>query len=337
MNLFAVSVALLFAACGSNPPVADSGVDMGNNDPDTTVATDTATDDSAVVDVRPDLPLCTRYADHTALGTVSDPRITEVSGIAASRTQDLLWVHNDSGEVRATFYALSKTGETLATYEIDGARAVDWEDMAIAQDAGKAVLYFADIGDNPAREGGNPRQFITVYRVVEPDVTGADPMVPIVIDEFEIYRLSYPDTPHDAEALMVDPITLDLYLVAKENTPGSNVYRAPRPTDGVPTELQLIGNIPFGTQEVPGTTWTTAATISPTGNAIVIRTYLSVLLWEWEPGKSFAQAIEALPITLPVPVEFQGESIDFAADESGIYSIGEGTGSEVNFSAAMCN
>ena len=67
-----------------------------------------------------------------------------------------------------------------------GAEAVDWEDIAIRG----RTLYVGDIGDNLAVAAGSPS-------TASPSAGRGDTRAPIV--------LRYPDGPHDAEALLVDP------------------------------------------------------------------------------------------------------------------------------------
>ena len=155
------------------------------------------------------------------VGTVADPAVVELSGIAASRAHPgVLWVHNDSGGVPVV-YALSSTGEALGAYAVDGAEAVDWEDIGIGPgpEAGRSYLYLADIGDN-----GSAREHVTVYRVAEPDAApnGTAATLPLV----DALTIRYPDGPSDAESLFVDPLDGDLYVITKNLSGRSRVLRA---------------------------------------------------------------------------------------------------------------
>ena len=128
----------------------------------------------------------------------------EISGIAASGMhKGIYYVHNDSGDT-ARFFAVNSTGATVAIYTLKGATAHDWEDMETGTDAtGKPVLYLGDIGDNSAK-----RAEIDVYQVPEP--RGPSANVPWVR-----YRFDYPDGPHNAETLMVDPHTHRIFIASK--------------------------------------------------------------------------------------------------------------------------
>ena len=63
-----------------------------------------------------------------AVGRVETDAITELSGLAASRTRDgVFYTHNDSGD-GARFFAIDRTGALLATYTLEGVDANDIED-----------------------------------------------------------------------------------------------------------------------------------------------------------------------------------------------------------------
>src|SRR5687768_14079224 len=66
-------------------------------------------------------------------GAIRSNRLREASGAAVSRRYPgVLWTHNDSGD-KPLIYAVSMSGELLATYRVPGAKAVDWEDVALAR------------------------------------------------------------------------------------------------------------------------------------------------------------------------------------------------------------
>ena len=61
--------------------------------------------------------LCTDYVGPRVLGRVTDPRLSEISGLAASRAHPgVLYVQNDSGEPHARFFAIDTTGAVLAEH-----------------------------------------------------------------------------------------------------------------------------------------------------------------------------------------------------------------------------
>src|SRR5687768_1659587 len=98
---------------------------------------------------------CQGAPDVVQTGKIDDPRITESSGVVASRQHPkVLWTHNDGGK-KETLFAITREGKTLAEFRIAGAKLEDWEDIAIDNEG---HLYLADTGDNGAK-----RKSIAVY------------------------------------------------------------------------------------------------------------------------------------------------------------------------------
>ena len=169
------------------------------------------------------------------VGTLRDYRLDEVSGIAASRqNDDVFWVHNDWGDLPRV-YAMNRQGTHLGIYNLNidldllyppGSRPMDWEDIAIGPGPVNGVdyLYVGDVGDNDP----SGRSHIIVYRVAEPAVDSQQSPITTTLNGVDAIRLVYPDGPRNCEALMVDPVTKDIYVISKESGIG-RVYRAPYP------------------------------------------------------------------------------------------------------------
>jgi hypothetical protein len=264
-------------------------------------------------------------------GRIALAAITEASGIVASRRNPgTLWTHNDSG-AGPRVYALSNTAATQAIYDLGGASARDWEDIAVGPGpvAGKSYLYIGDIGDN-----AESRTSIDVYRVLEPDVTTGSATTPTTLSGVERFALSYPDRAHNAESLLIDPSSGDLYVVAKSSDGVSPVFRAAAPLSATgTTRLELITVLRFGAAPLVGNRTTTGGDISPTGEEIAIRTYDAAFLWRRAPGSTIAAALATTPCPIPLQREPQGEAIGFASDGSGYYTVSEGSAQPIYFYA----
>src|SRR5215510_12090696 len=105
------------------------------------------------------------YGAPVHLVNLENQSIKESSGIAASRRNaGIFWTHNDSGD-GPFVYAFDRQGKHRGVWQVTGANAIDWEDMAIGPGPrrGRSYLYLGDIGDNSKK-----RDQITVYRVAEP-------------------------------------------------------------------------------------------------------------------------------------------------------------------------
>ena len=104
----------------------------------------------------------------------------------------------------------------------------------------QSYLYIGDIGDNSER-----RSEIIVYRVPEPTITAADASStkskPRVTESAEAIHLRYPDGKHDAETLMVHPVTGSLFIVTKVVFSNPGVYEAAGPvTSEKPSHLTAL-------------------------------------------------------------------------------------------------
>ncbi len=178
------------------------------------------------------------YGAPVHLVNLGNQSIKESSGIAASRRNaGIFWTHNDSGD-GPFVYAFDRQGKHRGVWRVTGAKAIDWEDMAIGPGPrrGRSYLYLGDIGDNSKK-----RDQITVYRVAEPQVTPKDSSStvqnPRDTEAADVIRLKYPDGKYDAEALLIHPFTGDLYVITKVMGAPARVYklRAPAPKSGVST------------------------------------------------------------------------------------------------------
>jgi len=268
--------------------------------------------------------------------SVASADITEASGLAATRRDDdFLLVHNDSGD-SARVFAIDRMGNHHATYALPGADAIDWEDMAIGPgpDSDLDYLYLADIGDNAMQ-----RAEIAVYRVPDPEVSISDTPTNNTFRSVETLVLRYPDRPHDAETLLVDPDSGDLVIVTKELATGTSlVFRAPASvTPDTPYTLEQVGQIDFksfasrvtpppdapalvaGVPFLP-----TGGDVSPGGDLIAIRTYGTVWVWSRDKDTSLSDAFAAAPCEAPSAIEPQGEAIAFDRDGRGYTTVSEG-------------
>lgn len=317
---------LLFwlAACGGSPP------------PEANDASDAVDAPEVVEDAPeapPDVPLACTWSESRDVAVVADPMLTEISGMVASRIHDgVLYVHNDSGEAVARFFALQPDGTTLAQIVIDGAPSLDTEDAALETSGGREWLWLGDIGDNAARDGGTPRSSIDVIRAEVPALPSAPSATPLHVASHELFTLTYPDAPHDCEALIFDAPTGDLYLLSKENEGPHRVYRAAAPhVAGTNRVLEPIGEI------LPGRSLADAITAAD-GDArgrFVVRTYRRVYLFEATTGTP-AERWSVAPLELPVIRELQGEAIAFFADGHGVYTVAEGDAQTIHALDETC-
>ncbi|MGK0360276.1 MAG: hypothetical protein ACI9U2_002589, partial [Bradymonadia bacterium] len=165
--------------------------------------------DASVVDEGADAappPGCARYGQATVAGRIVGPVLAEASGVAASRqSPGTLWIHNDSGNA-AALYAVSTDGVVRGWIPLPA--AADLEDIAIARcpAAERWCIWVADIGDN-----AEVRDDVRIFVVPEPPVRDGE----MVVDGITTLSRTYPDRPHDAEALMVAEDGQRFWIITK--------------------------------------------------------------------------------------------------------------------------
>jgi hypothetical protein len=305
-------------ACGGDGDAGDDDDDAGSTSPSASASTGTATTGPATPRAA---DLCGGASLAPDPPPVAQADLTEVSGLAASRTYPgVLWAHNDSGG-EAEVFAVGIDGADRGRFALEGADAVDWEDMALGPAPGGGdALYLADIGDNDAEREG-----VTVYRVAEPDPAGGQARG-AALPGVEALPLTYADGPRNAEALLADPVSGDLFVVEKDLTGGRvPTYRIPAGAAGTPVVMEAAGDA-----ELPPGEIVTGGDVSADGSLVALRTYTSVLLWDRAPRESVPEALAAEPCRAATPAERQGEAIAFMPDGRGYTTVGEGEHPPVN-------
>lgn len=249
-----------------------------------------------------------KFANGVNAGNIQGSSLPEVSGCAASRVNPgIFWMHNDSGD-SARIFAVSNTGVQKGIFNFSNASAADWEDIAVGPGpvAGQSYVYVGDIGDNGASR--NSRQ---VYRVPEPKL-GVTPST-IAAEKF---TFNYPDGPRDAETLMVDSRTADVYVVSKRES-SNRVYRFKAP---------LVNGQTYTGVEVARITISglTGGDISADGSRILIRNGGQVYLWLRKDGETVGAALSRAPVLVPTASEPQGEAVCWDATGTDYYTTSEG-------------
>jgi hypothetical protein len=253
---------------------------------------------------------CPKFLAGHEVGKVQSSLIGGASGLAASRKNPgVLWIHNDYGP--GCVYAMTAEGKHLGVYNLEGAKNRNWEDIAIGPGPEPNVdyIYAGDIGDNNAK-----RKSVAVYRFVEPTVEANQAPAKVTLTNVETIELVYPDGPRDAETLLLDPLTKDIYIISKERT--SKVYRAayPQATTGK-TTLEQVAKLHWG--------MATGGDISPDGNEIIVRGYFAASLFLRPKDGPMWKAFENSECSIPIILEQQGEAICFDANGTGYYTTSE--------------
>lgn len=248
--------------------------------------------------------------------------LAEASGIARDpRRADLFWLHNDSGH-QAMLFAVDSSGEIVGRAPLEGATNRDVEDIALAGCPEGWCLYYADMGDNLA-----VHDQIYVYRLPLPELPAGSADLPAV-SPLASYTLVYPGGPRDAETLFVDSDRGELGIVTKGRDGRVDLYVADLQTleavDG-PVALDRVGPLEVPVSPDVTALWVTAGDLSPDGDRLAVRSYVSLYLFEWEGSAAFDTSVTPAVASLLAADEPQGEGLTFDLGGERIYLASEGT------------
>ena len=266
------------------------------------------------------------YGPPRVIARLKSSEITEGSGIVASQAPGVYWTHNDSGD-GPFVYAIDNRGKVRGVFRVQGAKARDWEDISAGPGPlrGLRYLYIGDIGDNNSR-----RSELVVYRIPEPDVNGLDGSSsrkkPLTTQPAEAFKIKYPDGRHDAETLLVHPISGDLYLITKEVFSNPVVYKATAPLNaGQMTSLDRKAEL-----KVPSLLGgiITGGGIAPDGRRIALCDYMQGYEIVLPSSARNFDEIWTQPMkTIDLGRRSQGEAVTYRLDGNALIAISEGRSS----------
>jgi len=220
-----------------------------------------------------------------------DPAIVESSGLVVG--DGLFVTTNDSGD-RGRIFVVDRTGATVGTTSWADAP----EDVEALAPAGDHEVWVGDIGDNRGS-----RASIEVLRV--PYGRGDRTVEPAA------YTLVYPDGARDAETLLAQPRTGQLFVVSKDLF-GGTVYAAPRRLSATrPNRLRAVAD---------SLSFATDGSFFPDGRHYVLRDYGAAAVYTFPGHEKVA--------SFGLPSQRQGEGIAVAGDGS-VHVSTEGQFSDV--------
>ena len=228
----------------------------------------------------------------------SDDRLDEISGMTYSQRHDgVLYLHNDSSGGPRIYAVDATTCDVIATLTVAGIEARDLEAIGSGRDAkGRPVLWLGDLGDNL-----DSWPEVRLHRVREPKRLRDRTLTA------RTYRVTYPDRPHNAEALLADPDSSRVWVVTKQAASGT-IYALPRGADrDRVTVLEPVGE---------AGAFVTDGSVSPDGSRFALRDYVDAeVLSGLPPGSD--------PQTVYLPLQLQGEAMTWTADGSALLVAGE--------------
>lgn len=262
-------------------------------------------------------PLASRPSQQPTMRIV-DSRIKESSGLAMSRTvKNRFWTHNDSGDTPRLFSidASVNGGEPkVSVVEVNGAAAIDWEDMACGLLNGRATLVVGDVGDN-----GKRRDSVVLYFIDEP-ASGVGQ-----VDARSI-RVRYPEGPADCEGIAIDEANNRLLLITKSWLPMAMLYEVSLENlklnelklsgAGEVVEARLLAKL-----TVP---MVTAMDIRDDGGELAIASYRDLFVFERAADESWEAAVARIPKHAVLPELKQIEGLCYDC-EGQIWVTSEGS------------
>jgi hypothetical protein len=263
------------------------------------------------------------YGPPRVIAKLKSPEITEGSGIVASHTAGIYWTHNDSGD-GPFIYAIDDRGRARGVFRVAEAKARDWEDIAAGPgpERKKRYLYIGDIGNN-----SDQRSEVVVYRIPEPALTSVDATStrkkPRLTEPAEAIKLRYPDGRHDAETLLVHPITGDLYLITKAAFASPIVYKAPAPLTSDKT-ISLLKKAELNVPSLLGGI-ITGGGIAPDGRRIALCDYIQGYEIVLPSSSNDFDDIWKQPMsTINLGRRSQGEAVTYRLDGKALLATSEG-------------
>lgn len=240
---------------------------------------------------------------HLSSNTIT---VLEASGVVqTSLDPDLVWMINDSGNLPELFLVSVSSGSTLIKLRMKDFENVDWEDMAhFTDNQGKRFLCIADIGDN-----FGVRDSVKIYMFKEPSWTELD--TSLAFQDYQPTDLrqitfSYDDSPKDAEALMVHPVSGEFYIVDKRSS-----------SNGLYKINEVTGLAEFQGDLSMYLCTAADAKLVDDRLEVIIRNYDRLLIWQGSKNESISSIMSKEPKLLPYTYpEKQGESLWFTTDNS---------------------
>lgn len=235
-------------------------------------------------------------------------KLAEASGLVASvANPGYYWSHND-GENPAEVFLIDDKAKIVMTCKLANVANRDWEDIAVGPGVqeGKSYLYVGDIGDNLSQY-----PYKMIYTFVEPVLSEGDQ----VIGKFDTIVFKLSDGVRDTEAMMIDPMTNDIFIISKRED-SVRLYEIPYPfISGDTLQAEYKTTLPF--------TKIVAASISADGTEVLMKNYDHLYYWKRTEDESIPELLVRKPTELNYLQEAQGEAIAWTRDGAGFYTLSE--------------
>lgn len=244
----------------------------------------------------------------------SNPTVSPVAGRVADEASGMvdsrnipghIWTHED-GLNPNEIILINHQGQLVKKFQLPIFNR-DWEDLGIGPGPQNGVnyLYIADIGDNATQW-----EQCHIYRFAEPKSVNEE------VGAIDKITFKYPDGKFDAECILVDPTTKDIYIVTKMDL-NVRLYQLPYPQSTTETiTAKFLRTIPYNL--------ITSGSVASDGKQIIIRSYFVLFYFIKKDNETIADALgRASDLKLPYKIEPQGEAVCFDRNDKGYFTISE--------------
>jgi hypothetical protein len=252
----------------------------------------------------------------TVLCTVNDKNLREISGLVATANGYAVMNDGSGSPARDRVFQLDKSCRVTKSQPYASPGPRDPEDLATGKDGS---LWVADIGDNSTNT--ERRSTIALWKF-SANLTGTP----------ALYRLRYPNGPHDAEALLL--AADDSPIIVTKGTAKSDIYVPVGPLTVSRSQNQFVDLKKVGefTPQRTGTSnplallgyfAVTGGANSPDRSKVAIRTYADAYEWDVPDGDVVKAVTTGKPRVTPLPDEEWGEAIAYTRDSAAFLTVSD--------------
>ncbi|XVU24067.1 hypothetical protein ACQPZJ_43660 [Actinoplanes sp. CA-054009] len=254
---------------------------------------------------------------------IADKRLDEVSGLVATKTGYIVVNDGSLDDEKKKIFFLNTKCAVVKEVGYSGKGPLDTEDMILSADG--RTLWIADIGDNSFDDQEKTRKTIGLWKM---PASGASEPV--------LYRLTYPDAHHDAEALLLNGNGTPLIVTKEVQKADASAY-VYQPTAALKTgqtgvPMKLVAKLTVSGTQTAGNPYArignktiSGGAVAPGGGKVVLRTYTDALEWDVTNGDVLA-ALKNKPRTTGLPNEVLGEAITYSPDGKFFYTTSDMSG-----------
>ena len=254
-----------------------------------------------------------RYRSPRKLAVLENHEINESSGLACSRRQPgIIWTHNDSGD-DPVIYAFNRQGKHLGRFEVGGAKAHDWEDMASVLLDETPCLLVGDVGSR--RPDDEP---YVLYLVEEPRIDRNATKRSGMVRLLKTVPFHFQGGRRNCESIALDPTSRMVLLATKTANRLCTIYAIPWPDNTDEEEVKEA--VPVSRANVQ---MVTAMDVSPDGRRAILAGYSTGMEFYRRKDEDWDQAFKQNGRLVLLPFRRQGESICYGTDGKTIYVTSE--------------